>query len=534
MRDSRAIRRAIPLLPLAVATSLLVRILVGRQHNLNIDEGVTYYISLLSVPDKVRFVTYTDRHPPLYYILLGFVSPLSSSELALRLPSIVCAVATTVLIFSITARLTGRTATAATAAFLQALSFGYWELDTQARMFSLSLLGALIATWACARMLLDGDRRMSTAAVWMLGFVVSAYSYYLGVLTLVSHAAAYLALGKRRQLPWGLFAAASILILPLMWLMHGQLGRGNAEGLNLRNSLWQLVAVIPSVIGILPLLRELVPFDTGAPWVFVTFTLIDVAVLGWCGLALRRLAREKRDEAAFLLMMFLGNVLPLLFACLIANRLNFRERYLVLAFPYLTMAMAIALQQISRRNLRVLSVGLLCLLNVADVVLWISLDHPKELNMHDLAANLRRYGSADDVLLIYLPTNYICPFNYYYARDDLRLRRYGDEVRLGAPSGTAYRQHGGMPQQYIASADGVRQELRRLLSRRRIWLLINRVECVGFSSHEAIRAVLSAPTDTERVFETHQGHTVADEDTFYLYELKPRNGTASHAEPAPP
>ena len=96
-------RRLLLLLLILMAWSLRL-LLLGKQ-SLWYDEGVTWMLSQMPLPDLINW-TAADIQPPLYYLLI-WVSEIiiDDSEWALRFPSVIFSVMTVPLIYSLACRL---------------------------------------------------------------------------------------------------------------------------------------------------------------------------------------------------------------------------------------------------------------------------------------------------------------------------------------------------------------------------------------------------------------------------------------------
>lgn len=160
-----------------------------------------------------------DNHPPLSFLLVRLSRALlGDSELALRLPLILCGVLATYYVARTCARLGAH---AIAGAALWALCSTQLEFSTQARMYGLAALCCAGALDALSRLISDGALRrrdQAELALWVAAGLLSHYYWIFYAAALAAALAFSATLGPRgrallgRALPAG--SAAGLLCLP--------------------------------------------------------------------------------------------------------------------------------------------------------------------------------------------------------------------------------------------------------------------------------------------------------------------------------
>lgn len=167
-------------------------VLVGallRLHNLGRDDFWTDEMATLQYAASVSS-TYTDTHPPLYYLLIhAWLSVVPVSESMLRLPSALLGVGAVAAMYGFGATLFGR-ATGLVAAVILALSPMHVYYSQDARMYSLLTLTTILSCWALFAYLRDRSTRR--ALVYVLATVFLAYSHVFGMVVILAQNVAFL------------------------------------------------------------------------------------------------------------------------------------------------------------------------------------------------------------------------------------------------------------------------------------------------------------------------------------------------------
>ena len=205
--------RHMAILLLILLLGLALRLYRLNAQSLWNDEGTSVALALRDLPTITRNAAH-DIHPPLYYYLLHLWARLfGSSELAMRLLSATCGVATIGTVYAL-ARPLDR-ASALLAALLCAISPFQVYYSQEARMYILVTWLGACATLALRPLLRDETPRRSMIPAYLISSVLMVYSHYLGFSVLLGHNVAMLLhlIGRARK--GGL---ASIWPTALRWM----------------------------------------------------------------------------------------------------------------------------------------------------------------------------------------------------------------------------------------------------------------------------------------------------------------------------
>ncbi len=232
-----------------VGFALRVHLLAAQ--SLWYDEGVSWYLTQMSLPQLTTW-TANDIQPPLYYYLLWFwVRIAGTSEYALRFPSVLFAALTLPMLWRVGRRLFGSPG-AWIVLLLGLLSPLHVYYAQEARMYTLLILLGLTSTYLWLHLLGIGhqsDSSPSQACNWpiVVGYAITMaaalYTHYFAVFLFAAHvvSAAGVIIG-------GCFATSSTL------------SKGTIGNVETAQLLW-----IHSRLGSLAVAATLVPFFY-APW----------------------------------------------------------------------------------------------------------------------------------------------------------------------------------------------------------------------------------------------------------------------------
>jgi mannosyltransferase len=297
-----------------------------------VDEAFTWRSTTDQAPRLAE-----ELHALYYLALKPWVAIAGTSEVALRLPSVVFAVLATVLLYGLTRRLFDE-ATALVAALLLAVNPFMVQWSQQARSYTLLLCLVIASTWLLVRAMDDG-RRVS----WV------EYGLALGTMILVQWFSAFLVLAAqallaRRSRSFWLTLAVTVLVAS-PWLASMTTRR---EGMSPTD--W---IEFPTVTE-LARASLLVPGAVGAGLV--------LAVVG---------AFLCRDWRSFLLAWAFGP-----FALTVAASFVepvFVRRYLLVSVPAFAILGAVGLNRLAR-PMRVAAAGGVAIGTVAALIVWYSPD----------------------------------------------------------------------------------------------------------------------------------------------------------------
>ncbi|MFQ5610757.1 MAG: glycosyltransferase family 39 protein [Anaerolineae bacterium] len=318
--------------------------LLGRQ-SLWYDEGVTWYVSQMSVPDLVRW-TAADIQPPLYYLLTWLFGRLiGGSEWALRFPSALFGVLLVPVMWRLARRLFGRETAFITAAIVACAPVMVYY-SQEARMYTLLVFEGALAGWLLLRLLHGPDERRShspgenspnlpisqspnlPALAYVLTLTAALYTHYFALFLLMAHALYFGVYLGRRRFPrrrvgrgLGLGLAIAVLSAPLLPTLLARLGDDP--------SYW------PGALKLDEIGRKVLLSFTlgGAPeMVFEAQAMWQMAVFGLIFFLCLALVFRRRPAHLFFLLLWL--VLPLALIVLLSYQTpKFNPRYTLLAWP---------------------------------------------------------------------------------------------------------------------------------------------------------------------------------------------------------
>ncbi len=348
---------------LAVAGLLLVgfvlRVCQLPDQSLWYDEGVSWYLTGMSLPDLTVWTANDIQPPPYYYLLWFWVRLAGTSEYALRFPSVCFGVLILPLFWLVGRRWLGRLA-GWLALLLAVVSPLYVYYAQEARMYTLLTFLGLLGGYLLLRLVEAWGRRPSglIATAYVLWAVAALYTHYFAFFLLVAHAlyVLYVWWRRRRRVVSATAIAipVAIVVLYLPWLpfLVTRFGVDTSYwpgALNLGVAARKLFVAFS--------LGETVKEGLGA-WLALGYgfiLLVSVAALVATGRKLRdglrithsplthsrsthRVSPKHPDALAFLLLYL---VVPVVLILLLAYRTpKFNPRYAMLASPAFVLLMA--------------------------------------------------------------------------------------------------------------------------------------------------------------------------------------------------
>jgi O-antigen/teichoic acid export membrane protein len=230
------------LVPIAgiTAGALVVRLLVTR--GIWVDEAISVSQAKLPFGVMLERLQIADVHPPLHASLLwGTIRLFGTGELSIRAPSILAGTLVVPMLFVTGRELFDRRTGLVAAAFGAVFPLAIWY-SQEARMYALYMLFAIVAIFAQARALRQGQARY-----WALYGVATAallWTQYLAVLVVIAQQIVFVAAFVRRRrarepvgravVGWvASLALAALLLVPLLPYLASQLGAYTQRGAGL-------------------------------------------------------------------------------------------------------------------------------------------------------------------------------------------------------------------------------------------------------------------------------------------------------------
>jgi 4-amino-4-deoxy-L-arabinose transferase-like glycosyltransferase len=427
MRD----RRGTVLLSVIVVLALLLRAADGWLASLHLDDFHSLHHARAADLRTFFAVLRQDNHPPLFFLLLRAVRALfGEQEFALRLPAILCGVATVPFVWRAARRLPGLPARVL-ATSLVAFSSLNLELSADLRMYSLLTLA--VAGWLDAALdLLDRQGGEWRLALWTVVGLHTHYHFVHVLAVLVPTAVLIarfhpLARGGVSSLIRPLLVATALSVPWYAWGFTAQLAHGLAPG-GAATSLGLLLEGLVHMV----YLNLRLGGDLGR-LLFLAAGGAYLALAGWSAASLLLRWRDG-DRPAWLLVVVAAFLIPAWSALVVAlvPRAGFEWRYIAGAVVPLALLFghgAVAAGPLKR--LRLLAAGYcvvsalaLCALNVRDP--------GREDNRSAVRAVLARAQPGDGIVAVdWQPRLFphSGAWNFYAPR----LRQPGQELPVTIP-----------------------------------------------------------------------------------------------------
>ena len=316
------------LLCIALFVALGLRVLWLDQQCLNMDE-----VSEISTAHKpiAEIIWHPDSMPPGYSVVLkGWLAFFQTNDAA-RWLSLVCGVASVLCVWGLGRELCDES-TAVSAAFVTAILPLHIYYSQFIRVYSLFFLFAALALWFVVLALKRGEVRY-WAGFALIGVYGSYLHYYFAIVLAVSLLLVVVERGTMRigARAWLAFIAIGIAIIPLAWLLPGDLHLQKIAGQARPSGIAAFGYTYFSFISggsLGPSTRELHGMPTRealriiAPWAALIGAI--VAVLGYEGW---KSARRHRATAALLMLLVLPPLITV--GCGFALGLTYHPRFVV-------------------------------------------------------------------------------------------------------------------------------------------------------------------------------------------------------------
>ncbi|MEX2539464.1 MAG: glycosyltransferase family 39 protein [Actinomycetota bacterium] len=225
----------------AMLTLAALALRVAATRSVWLDEAIAVSQARLGLRDMLESLRYGDVHPPLHSAVLWVtVRVFGTSELAVRLPSIVAGALLIPVLYALGRELYGKRTGLIAAGFATIAPFLVWY-SQEARMYSLFMLFGLSAILAQLRIVKRGGRLAWT--VYVIATVLMLWTHYFAILQVLVQQGFFAATAWRRRHGSGRpfvrsWATASLflilLMIPLVPILRDQLvaygNRGTSFG----------------------------------------------------------------------------------------------------------------------------------------------------------------------------------------------------------------------------------------------------------------------------------------------------------------
>jgi len=392
-------RLGVGVIAAALATFLLFQMMVWPPHE---DEALVFFVTQQPIGDVFSTVFAERGGAPLHWLLAYLAGSISPSLTALRLVSVIFAVASMPVIAALVARLTDkRTALVATA--LAAASWITIYHGIYARMYSLFLFLSALSFLTLLRAV--GTRDPRRWAAWIVATVLTIATQPYGTFVLAAQAVYILARRRRRNFPLRpaaiSFGIVVALVAPL-WLIYRVLASRFGIGLTGESD-----SKLGSPVDVLEYVWHTIG-DFGAGWTAASAVIAALAVLGALVLF--------RTRPAAVLLTAAVLLVPMLALVLTRSQSSvfLESRHLIFALPFFQMLVAAGLLKLTgltgRAEAVAVLVGLTALLGVELAWGWHKTPYmyagepaAREQARQDAAAWLAATSRPDDVLFGYEP-----------------------------------------------------------------------------------------------------------------------------------
>jgi len=426
--------RDIALLGALCVTAIVVRLATTR--GLWVDEAISVRQAGLPFGELLDDVRTSDVHPPFHHAVLWVtVRLVGTSELAVRLPSLLAGVALVPVMAWVGRELFDRRTGLVAAALTTVAPFCVWY-SQEARMYSQFMLFAAVAVGAQVLAVRRGRRRD-----WLLYAVATAamaWSQYFAILPIVVQQAAFAvawwrrrrsspALGRRFLVSWiASTALIALLLVPLVPILRDQMAAYGHRGAGLVPG--QAGAGNSTISGGVSV------YAVGANLIWATLgyhadgLMVQVAAL-WPLLMLGVLVLLGRGRSTRSLLLAGLIVVPLSALFLVGSlkRDLFELRYFSGAVPALLLLLARFVTATAHRRAAVLgaSLALVTVMSAALVDQQVNGANPRRYDFAGALHRVERRARPGDVVL-YEPS-YLADVIEYYA-PELRTAPVGTAV----------------------------------------------------------------------------------------------------------
>jgi len=491
------------LIALVWGAAVLATAGLGRP-SLWIDETHSYeFASLPGLPLVLLNAAARDAYPPLYFLLLHAWMWLGSSEVWLRLFSVIVHLASIPMIYLVTTRLLSRREGVVAAALLAASPF-HLAFAREVRMYPLVGLLALVSTWGMLAWLQDGSRR---GYRWFVGAGLALlYTHYIGALLLLAQFCVLVWGGwKRRDLAAGTRRWTGIVAVGFLpWMPFFLKGLATTHGYGAEAPVGRLAFWFLSAVG------------AGFGQTDLALSLAAVVILV---LALRGLLACPAGRVRRTLGWWAGLPVGLELLSAALGKPVFGERTLILCTPAWLILMAAALGRASRWE-RWAGALLVAGLAIQSHVRLFTRGLPEAPAAREALAAIVEQAKPGDTIVHSATTTYHPVHEYYLPRSGARVEDFLIEPQgefKGGRLGNAFRDAWRMVKSRLDPAGAIRtgrdpnrlsedEFLRRRFRRvwylrtdtegaRRLWYLIpsvyypapaGRVREITFASHAAL------------------------------------------------
>lgn len=337
--------------------------MINLNQSLWLDEAVQAITSRSSIPYIFQEIT-GDFHPPLYYFLMHFwVQIFGSSEVALRLPSVLFGIGTVYILYEIAMYMHGKFIAILAAVLLATAPFHIYY-SQEARMYSMVTFFASLSMYY----FLTLDKSKNNKYLYFFSTALMIYSDYYGFLILMTQVV-YLLIRKKYKFLLICLFACLLVYLPWVPMLITQLRTGLLATKILPG--WGKLANV-SFWKAIPL--TFIKFTIGRITIFnkKVYAMFSVGLLVSLGIVLVNLIKSKVKNKNYFLVTALWFVVPLIVAWIASLFIpNFQPFRLLLILPAFYLLLATGVEGIKRnRGIREVTIVTILIINLISLSVY--------------------------------------------------------------------------------------------------------------------------------------------------------------------
>ncbi|HEX2050095.1 MAG TPA: glycosyltransferase [Actinomycetota bacterium] len=404
----------------ATAFGAALRLGLVEAQSLRLDESLSLKQANFDLVEMWLYQVQSNVHVPLYHTILHYwLKAFGSSELALRMPSVIFGIACIPVMYAVSRRVVGRKAAVVATALAAASPFWTWH-SNEARMYPLLLFVTLSSMALFFRALERGGALRWLAYALVTG--ISFYAHYFAMLMPAVHLA-YLVINRvprRKAAAWlASSALAALMFVPWIWALYTL--RIEQTGVA---SLTSGIRPPPpdfSAFGLAyTLLIFLIVFAGGyfgaAALEIMSGIVVGIWPLAALGATIGHAFGWLRSRQAKFMGAWVLLTIGVVFVVNIFKPGLFFQKYLIAASPPLYMALGLALNRVFRRRVTVAVVCAVVLMTAVAVAGNFDRNNPVREDFRTAATIVERRIEPGDAVLT-LPKFNETPLQYYLDMD---------------------------------------------------------------------------------------------------------------------
>lgn len=390
---------------LVLGLGLIIRIFNLGENSIWFDEAMTLLVAQENLTDIPHFITLSENHPPLYYLLIHLFMKISKSEFWLRLPSVISAFLTLILLL-ISGKKFGNFKTRILATLLLALNSLHIFYSMEIRNYTFGTFFITLTIISFYYLLEDSKFLF----LFIISFVISLYTEYMTlVLFFIFNFWFFinLKLYKAKIKIWIILQVIVILLyLPWIFYISLKVTRVLSEGF------WILPPNFKDLISVISIFSGGFYFIKG---VTINSILGILAFILFIAIILRGIIFRKEEKNIFYLLAVFLIPSILLFLLSFINPI-FHPRYLIWFMPSFLLLVTLGIRKINFA----ISLIILLLLNFNTLINYNRgelFEVTRKIDYRSGSSFIKNnYNPSDDIILHFEPFSNI-PFRFYMGKN---------------------------------------------------------------------------------------------------------------------